>query len=102
MPIRIDCDSHFMPKDVFDDVDTSAPHPHAAKLFVNWLVTRENHEAFNRIAGLPGMRRDLSDSWAVKETLLQPGWNYLDSDAPSYQQEIRPKYAQRIKELLSR
>jgi iron(III) transport system substrate-binding protein len=81
---------------------TEAPHPHAARLFINWLITKEGHEAFNRIAGLPGMRRDLSDSWALKETILQPGWNYLDSDAPSYQQELRPKYAQRIKELLSR
>ncbi|HWH80474.1 MAG TPA: hypothetical protein VNT76_24000, partial [Candidatus Binatus sp.] len=31
-----------------------APHPNAAKVFVNWLLSREGQSAFQRIISTPG------------------------------------------------
>lgn len=79
-----------------------APHPNAARLFVNWLITREGQEVFNRAMGVPALRADLDDSWAVKETIVQPGSDYLDTDNLEFREEIEPRLIKRIRELLSK
>ncbi len=79
-----------------------APHPNAAKLFVNWLLSRDGHEVFNRAVSQPGMRNDLDDSWAEKATILQPGWNYLDTDALDFRENIEPELVKRMQELLGK
>jgi iron(III) transport system substrate-binding protein len=79
-----------------------APHPNAAKLFINWLITQEGHEVFNRALGVPGIRSDLEYPWVFKETLLQTGWRYLDTDTRDFKENLEPKLVKRMKELLSR
>ena len=78
-----------------------APHPNAAKLFVNWLITREGQEVLNRAAGVPALRADLDDSWAIKETIVQPGWDYLDTDNLEFRENVEPKLIKRMQELLA-
>ena len=78
-----------------------APHPNAAKLFVNWVITKDGHEVFNRAVSQPGMRSDLDDSWTIKETIVQPGLNYLETDSIDFAENVEPKLIKRMKELLS-
>ncbi len=80
----------------------NAPHPHAAKLFINWLLTREGQQVFNRAMGVPALRNDLDDSWAIKETIVQPGWKYLDTNNLHFRESVEPKLIKRMKELLSK
>ena len=79
-----------------------APHPNAAKLFVNWLLSRDGHEVFNRTVSQPGMRNDLDDSWAEKATILRPGWNYLDTDALDFRENVEPELVKRMQKLLGK
>ncbi len=80
----------------------NAPHPNAAKLFVNWLMTKDGHTVYNRSSGVPGMRSDLDYPWAPKATIVQPGFKYLDSDSPDFRENLESKLDKRIKELLSK
>lgn len=79
-----------------------APHPNAAKLFINWLITKDGQEVYNRALGVPGMRTDLDESWTIREYILQLGFNYLDSDSTDYVENVEPKLIKRVKELLSK
>jgi iron(III) transport system substrate-binding protein len=80
----------------------NAPHPNAAKLFLNWLVSKEGQEAYNRAYGWPSARADLDDSWAVPETIPQPGLTYLDTDSVDYRQRVEPPLLRRMREILAR
>lgn len=77
-----------------------APHSNVAKLFLNWLITKDGHEVYNRAAGVPGMRSDLDYEWAPRETIVRPGWSYLDSDSQDYRANVEPNLVRRIAELL--
>ena len=78
-----------------------APHPNSAKLFLNWLITKEGQEVLNRAMGVPALRADLDDSWAIKETIVQPGWDYLDTDNLEFRDKVEPKLINRMKEILA-
>lgn len=41
----------------------NAPHPNAAKVFVNWLLSREGQEVFTRAMGQPTRRLDVETAW---------------------------------------
>ena len=47
---------------------THAPHPNAARVFINWLLTREGQIAFQRVTGSNSMRNDIS-----KKAVANPG-----------------------------
>jgi ABC-type Fe3+ transport system substrate-binding protein len=39
-----------------------APHPNAAVVFLNWLLSREGQSAWQRAISLPSLRTDISKS----------------------------------------
>ncbi len=41
----------------------NAPHPNAAKLFLNWLLSREGQEIFGRAMGQATRRLDVDTTW---------------------------------------
>jgi iron(III) transport system substrate-binding protein len=55
-----------------------APHPNAAKLFVNWMAMREGQETWGRADQSPVVRTDLDNSWAPPYTVPRPEYQYLD------------------------
>lgn len=77
-----------------------APHPNAAKLFLNWLTTKDGHTVYNRAAGAHGTRSDLDYPWVPQGERLQPGWNYIDTDTPDYRTNVEPKLLNRMMEIL--
>lgn len=59
-----------------------APHPNAAKLFVNWLLSREGQIALQSVGGgaTNSRRMDILKDMVSPRLRLEPGVNYLDVD----------------------
>jgi iron(III) transport system substrate-binding protein len=51
-----------------------APHPNAAKVYVNWLLSREGQTTFSKTAGDPSHRVDVPIDHVQPWELPQPGW----------------------------
>ena len=57
----------------------NAPHPNAARLFVNWMAMREGNETYNRAEVLVSTRTDVDSSWAPPYIVPRPGVDYFDT-----------------------
>lgn len=56
-----------------------APHPNAAKLFINWLLTREGQTVFSQAVGFQSARLDVPTSHLEKDGIRQDGVKYFSS-----------------------
>jgi iron(III) transport system substrate-binding protein len=78
------------------------PHPNAAKLFVNWIASREGLEVFSRSERTPGTRKDLDyRQWVAEYSIPQPGVDYLDTYNWDFKANKQPAGAERVKEILA-
>lgn len=73
-----------------------APHPSAAKLFINWLLSREGQIAYQKVSNTPinseeSMRIDIPKDVISPEYRRVDGVKYLLSDRPEYM-EMKPIY----------
>jgi iron(III) transport system substrate-binding protein len=58
----------------------TAPHPNAAKLFVNWIASKEGLEVYSRARGGVPTRNDIdAAAYLPKEVIPQEGVDYFDS-----------------------
>lgn len=53
------------------------PHPNAAKLFVNWLLTKEGETLATKVYGVPSLRLDVPTEGLNPAFILQPGVDYF-------------------------
>jgi iron(III) transport system substrate-binding protein len=65
----------------------NAPHPNAARVFVNWLLSREGQAGFQKIMNAPdlvmeSMRVDISKDLIPAERRRVPGVKYIVMDTP--------------------
>jgi iron(III) transport system substrate-binding protein len=56
-----------------------APHPNAAKLFVNWIAMKEGSETYNKAQVTVSNRTDVANDWVPDYMLPTPGVDYFDS-----------------------
>jgi iron(III) transport system substrate-binding protein len=56
-----------------------APHPNAAKLFLNWMALPEGQVAFNRALEYVSVRTDVDSAWAPDFVKPKPGVKYFDT-----------------------
>ncbi len=69
-------------------------HPNVAKVFVNWLLSREGQTAYMRGVGTQVRRLDVTTEYLSPETIRQPGVRYLNTETEeivakkSYYQKI--------------
>ena len=56
-----------------------APHPNAARVFVNWLASREGAETFSRAQLHATTRNDVDESFLPAHVIPKPGVQYFDS-----------------------
>lgn len=63
-----------------------APHPNAAKVFVNWLLTKEGQTIFTKALGQPTRRQDVDTVWtkefghvAAKDVLTPQKFDELEN-----------------------
>ena len=77
-----------------------APHPNAARLFANWLLSREGLDFYARIRGEATLRNDIDpSSVTLPELIPRPGVKYLDAGGWEFG-EKRLAVTERIKEII--
>jgi ABC-type glycerol-3-phosphate transport system substrate-binding protein len=57
-----------------------APHPNAAKVFVNWMASKEGLDVYARAREAPSTRNDVDESYLSPEVVPQEGVKYFDQD----------------------
>lgn len=56
-----------------------APHPNAAKVFANWIASKEGVSTYGAIDGSAAVRTDLdSSTWLEADLVPKPGGDYFD------------------------
>jgi ABC-type Fe3+ transport system substrate-binding protein len=60
-----------------------APHPNAARLYLNWLLSKEGQTDWSRASSYPSRRLDGPRDHLNPESLPQEGKSYL----PTYKEE---------------
>jgi iron(III) transport system substrate-binding protein len=61
-----------------------APHPNGAKVFVNWLLSRQAQSLIQKIDGSDSLRIDIPKESVLAENRRLPGADYLDGDDPKF------------------
>lgn len=57
-----------------------APRPNAARLYINWILTREAQDLWSRAADFASRRLDVAADHLEKERRTEPGKNYVLAD----------------------
>ena len=81
----------------------NAPHPNAAKLFINWLASKEGLEVYARAVKWSPTRNDIDErSFVPADSIPDPGGKYFDLSDWEFTVTKKEQARQRIKELLGR
>lgn len=83
------------------------PHPNAAKVFVNWLLTKEGQEIFGKAMGMGTRRYDVDTKWlkevgviAAKDTIKADQYYKLENQSEEKIKTIREPAAAIARKLL--
>ena len=78
-----------------------APHPNAARVFVNWLASKEGLEVYARTYGHPTTRNDIDEaSFLLPEEIPRPGLKYFDTGSWRFAVTEREKTRSFMEKLL--
>ncbi len=77
-----------------------APHPNAARLFINWIASREGMGFYSRVNRVPTTRSDLDESFLPAEQIPRPGQSYFDNSDWHYSITTKTDVRLRMKKLL--
>lgn len=78
-----------------------APHPNAAKLFINWIASKEGQEAFLQGEKTASVRTDVDNSWAQPYAIPAKGVKFFDTYGWDYTLESRsPRKLEKLKQLI--
>ncbi|MSP39676.1 MAG: extracellular solute-binding protein [Deltaproteobacteria bacterium] len=84
-----------------------APHPNAAKVFVNWFLSREGQDLFSRVLGQGTRRLDVDTHWlkdvgvmAAKDVLSPDQYSKLENQSEDKIVKVREPAAQLARKLL--
>jgi iron(III) transport system substrate-binding protein len=81
---------------------SDAPHPNAAKVFVNWIASKEGSEVYARAMGVAPTRNDIDESFLPPQIIPRAGVEYFDTFDWDFTVTKKEKARLRIKELLAR
>lgn len=62
----------------------NAPHPNSARIFINWLLTKEGQTVYTQAFGQPSARLDVTTEGILPETIPQPGVKYIMGDSEDF------------------
>jgi len=80
---------------------STAPHPNAAKVFANWIASKEGSEILARSLIVVPARNDIDElSFLPSEVIPRPGVNYFDTYDWQFTVTTKEEVRLRIKELL--
>jgi len=78
----------------------SPAHPNAARLFVNWIASKEGMEVLARTRKKPTTRTDVDESFVLPLELPRPDLRYFDTYDWEFTITTREKIRKRMVELL--
>jgi iron(III) transport system substrate-binding protein len=81
-------------------VANKAPHPNAAKVFVNWMAGKEALELYSRNAQAATLRTDTDESFLDPRVIPKPGVQYSDYTDIDWQMRVRMDVAKKVRDLL--
>jgi ABC-type Fe3+ transport system substrate-binding protein len=80
-----------------------APHPHAAKLFVNWMTSQAGQQLWQDAQLQASTRNDLDDSrypaW-FQASVPEPGVEYFDNQSWDFVLDTTPRIVPELRQLL--
>jgi ABC-type Fe3+ transport system substrate-binding protein len=79
-----------------------APHPNAAKVFVNWLLSREGQQVWQNAQLQVSVRNDLDDSGVPKEWVPVPGVEYVDENGWELTLDLQPAIREDMRTMMGR
>jgi iron(III) transport system substrate-binding protein len=79
-----------------------APHPNAARVFVNWMATKEALEIYSRSYQAATLRNDVEESFLDPRAIPTPGVEYPDDADPKWRSLAKLEAGKQIRELLKR
>lgn len=59
-------------------IPTRSPHPNAAKIFINWYLSKEGQTVLSRTVGGQSGREDVPTDFLTPEQIRQPGTKYFE------------------------
>jgi len=77
-----------------------APHPSAARVFVNWLATQEGLEFYSRIVQRATTRNDVDESFLPAEEVPRSGTEYFDASNWDFATRQKEEFRLRLRDLL--
>ena len=77
-----------------------APHPNAAKLFVNWLAGPEGQSLLCKGLVAGSLRTDIKEDWMPNYELTKPGVKYYDAYDYKFITHDREAALDKVRELL--
>ena len=78
-----------------------APHPNAARVFLNWIASKEGLELLGRARGRPTTRNDIDESYAPPWEIPNPAVDYVDTVNWDFNVKEFPQHDEFIKRRLS-
>jgi iron(III) transport system substrate-binding protein len=79
---------------------SKAPNPNAARVFINWISSKEGLQIYARANRAATTRSDIDESFLPREVIPAPGLDYFDSNSWEFTVTRREEVRQRLKELL--
>jgi iron(III) transport system substrate-binding protein len=77
-----------------------APHPNAAKVFVNWMAGKEALETYSRDTSNSTLRTDVDESFLDPNVIPKKGRTYVDTTTFEWLSAGRPKASEEVRKLL--
>lgn len=77
-----------------------AAHPNAARVFVNWMASKEGMDVLSRARHKPTTRNDLDESHTLPWEVPKPGVDYVDAYDWTFTHTMRTDVNRMMKELL--
>ena len=79
-----------------------APHPNAARIFVNWMASKEGLELYSREAQAATLRTDVDESFLDPHIIPQPGKDYVDNTDMTWVAAGQKETADKMRALLKK
>ncbi len=80
-----------------------APHPNAARVFVNWMASKEGLEVYSRTNEVATTRNDIDEkSYLPAQKIPRPGVNYFDNSNFKFVTTTRERVRKYVKKILKR
>ena len=81
-------------------VANKAPHPNAARVFANWIASKEGLETYSRGYGATTLRTDVDETFLERGTVPRAGVKYFDDTEWSWTVTGRREAREKMQQLL--